>query len=98
MNLVVSPSLYWTYILKVKRCGDLNNRPWLGLASHILGGFDKAAAYPACGVDPAGWTAMAAFVVGHVGDPATLPEKLRERELLRSPRKPAVEVARAPGA
>ncbi len=66
----------------------------LGLASHFMGGFDEAAAYPACEMDPAGWTAMAAFVVGRVGDPATLPEKLRERELLRSPRKPAAEVAR----
>lgn len=67
----------------------------LGLEAHFMGGFDAEAALAAAGLDPEEWTAMAAFVVGKVGDPATLPEKLRERELTRSPRKPLAEVARA---
>jgi nitroreductase len=66
----------------------------LGLEAHLMGGFDAAAAAAACGMDPAAWTPMAAFVVGQPGDPASLPDKLREREIQRSPRKPLAEVAR----
>ncbi len=65
-----------------------------GLESHFMGGFDEAAAYAACGMDAAGWRALAAFVVGAVGDPAALPEALRARELQRSPRKALAEAAR----
>jgi len=65
----------------------------LGIESHFMGGFDESAAATACAMDPKAWTAMAAFAIGKVGDPATLPEKLRERETGRSPRKPLAEVA-----
>jgi nitroreductase len=51
-----------------------------GLATHFMGGFDEAAAYDALGVPKDDYEAMAAFAVGHRGDPATLPENLRERE------------------
>jgi len=64
-----------------------------GLAAHFMGGFDEAAAYAACGMDPEQWTAMAAFVVGAVGEAEGLPEPLREREKARSPRKALAEVA-----
>lgn len=64
----------------------------LGLAAHFMGGFDEKAAYAACGMDPESWTAMAGFVVGAVGDPESLPEPLRAREVVRSPRKAHSEV------
>jgi nitroreductase len=66
----------------------------MGLAAHFMGGFDEAAAYAACGMDPEKWTAMAAFVVGAVAEADSLPEPLREREKVRSPRKAISEVAR----
>ena len=66
----------------------------LGLEAHFMGGFDAEAALALAGLDAKEWTAMAAFAIGKVGDPATLPEKLRERELTRSPRKPLAEVVR----
>jgi len=66
----------------------------LGLAAHFMGGFDETASYAACGMDPEKWTAMAAFVVGAVADAESLPEPLREREKVRSPRKAIEEVAR----
>lgn len=65
----------------------------LGLGAHFMGGFDAAAAHDALGVPEADYQALAAFAVGHRGDPAGLPEKLRERELVRSDRKSPDEVA-----
>jgi nitroreductase len=69
----------------------------LGLEAHFMGGFDADAALAAAGLDTKEWTAMAAFVIGKVGDPAILSEELRKREVVRSPRKPLVEVARELG-
>ena len=66
----------------------------LSLEAHFMGGFDADAACAVCEVDPKEWTAMAAFVVGKVGEASILPEKLREREIVRSPRKPHAELAR----
>jgi len=66
----------------------------LGLGAHFMGGFDAAAAYDALGVPEADYQAMAAFAVGHRGDAASLPDRLRERELDRSDRKPHADVAR----
>jgi nitroreductase len=40
---------------------------------------------------PEGWEAVAAMAIGYPGDPATLPEKLRERELAPRTRKPLSE-------
>lgn len=68
----------------------------LGLITHFMGGFDAAGAAAALGVDGEEWEPMAAFAVGYHGDPAVLPEDLREREK-PSGRKPLAEVARVAG-
>lgn len=52
----------------------------LGLISHGMLGFDQDKARAELGV-PAEWRLEAAVAVGHPGDPADLPEKLRAREV-----------------
>ncbi len=52
----------------------------LGLAVHQMGGFDLPAARDKFGI-PAGYEPVAMIAVGYQGDPATLPNDLREREL-----------------
>jgi nitroreductase len=63
----------------------------LGLHAHGMGGFDRAKAIAALGVPADRYEIIAAFAVGRRGDPADLPEDLREREA-PSPRKPLAEV------
>ena len=53
----------------------------LGLYTHAMAGFDTARAYSELGVDEAQYEAQAAIAVGAIGDPSTLPEKFREREV-----------------
>ncbi len=64
----------------------------LGLSAHMLGGIDVEAAHALTETDPATTTILCGFVVGRRGDPAALPEGLREREL-PSQRKPLDEIA-----
>jgi len=45
-----------------------------------MGGFDLPAARDEFGI-PAGYEPVAMIAVGYQGDPATLPDDLREREL-----------------
>lgn len=52
----------------------------LGLYAHGMAGYDVAASYAQLGVDEAEYESIAAVAVGALGDPADLPEKLRERE------------------
>jgi nitroreductase len=40
---------------------------------------------------PEGWEAVSGVALGYLGDPATLPDKLRERELEESVRKPLAD-------
>jgi nitroreductase len=42
---------------------------------------------------PDGWEAVTGVAMGYLGDPNSLPEKLRERELTPSPRKPLSQFA-----
>ena len=65
----------------------------LGLATHLMGGFDAGASYEALGVSADEYEAMAAFAVGYRGDAGELPGPLQERES-PSGRKPLAEVAR----
>jgi nitroreductase len=51
----------------------------LGLAIHQMGGFDANRARDTYHI-PADHDPMAAIAIGYPGDPAALPEKLRERE------------------
>jgi nitroreductase len=57
---------------------------------HQMAGFDPHKAMEAFAI-PNGWEPIAAFALGHPGDPQTLPEPLRERELAPGTRKPLHE-------
>jgi nitroreductase len=59
----------------------------LGLFVHQMAGFDPEKAKQVFGI-PEGWEPIAAFAIGYPGDPASLPEKLRDRELAPRTRKP----------
>lgn len=63
----------------------------LGLHAHGMSGVEFDRAKTELGV-PNGWRIDAAFAVGRMGDPANLPDFLREREV-KSDRKPIDEVA-----
>jgi len=59
----------------------------LGLAMHQMGGFDAARARETYNI-PAGFEPMAAMAIGYPGDPASLPEKLRQMETGTRQRRP----------
>lgn len=63
----------------------------LGLGLHQLGGFNAATARAAFGL-PETLDLISVIALGYPGDPATLPDDLKERELKRSPRKPLQEI------
>ncbi len=60
----------------------------LGLAVHQMAGFDPEKARQTYNI-PADYQPMAAMAIGYPGDPASLPDKLRERETAPRARKPA---------
>ena len=61
-----------------------------GLFVHQMAGFDPETAREVFNI-PAGFEAMAAFAIGYPGDPASLPQPLRDRELAPRSRKPIRE-------
>jgi nitroreductase len=61
-----------------------------GLFVHQMAGFDPHKGAETFAV-PNGWEPIAAFAIGYAGDPQTLPESLRERELAPQTRKPLHE-------
>ena len=61
-----------------------------GLFVHQMAGFDPQKAKQVFGI-PEGWEPIAALAVGYPGDPSSLPEKLRERELAPRTRKPVAD-------
>jgi nitroreductase len=61
-----------------------------GLFVHQMAGFDPRKAVEAFAI-PNGWEPIAAFALGYAGDPQTLPDTLRERELAPGKRKPLHE-------
>jgi nitroreductase len=61
-----------------------------GLFVHQMGGFDAHKAIDVFSI-PSGWEPIAAFAIGYPGDPQSLPENLRERELAPRKRKPLAE-------
>jgi nitroreductase len=58
-----------------------------GIFVHQMAGFDPQKAIELFQI-PDGWEPIAAFVIGFPGDPQSLPEKLREREVGARSRKP----------
>jgi len=58
-----------------------------GLFVHQMAGFDPETAREVFEI-PVGWDAIAAFAIGHPGDPASLPQPYRERETAPRTRKP----------
>ena len=65
-----------------------------GLLVHQMAGFDVNKAREVF-VIPEGWEPVAVMAIGYPGDPETLPEKLRERELAPRSRKPLREFVMA---
>ena len=63
-----------------------------GLVIHEMGGFDHIAAHAKFGI-PERFTAMAMIAVGWPGDPAQLPEDMREEEGAPRQRRPIAEFA-----
>jgi nitroreductase len=61
-----------------------------GLFVHQMAGFDPHKAIELFAI-PTGWEPIAAFVIGYPGDPQSLPETLRERELALRTRKPLAD-------
>jgi len=61
-----------------------------GLAVHQMGGFDAAKAREDLRI-PEAYEPVAAIALGYAGDPQTLPDDLRERELAPRARKPLGE-------
>ncbi len=57
-----------------------------GLVIHQMAGFDAEKVREVCAV-PAGFEPMAAIAIGYVGEAATLPDGLREREVAARERK-----------
>jgi nitroreductase len=65
-----------------------------GLQVHQMGGYNADKAREVLGI-PEGWQPIAALTIGYPGDPTSLPDKLRERELLPRKRKPIREFVMA---
>jgi len=65
-----------------------------GLAVHQMAGFDPAKARGVFAI-PAGWEAIAAIAIGYPGDPNSLPQPLKDRELAPRTRKPLSEFVMA---
>jgi nitroreductase len=65
-----------------------------GVSVHQMAGFDPEKARKAFNI-PLGWEAIAALAIGYIGDPLSLPEKLKERELAPRVRKPLNEFVMA---
>jgi nitroreductase len=61
-----------------------------GLFVHQMAGFDPHKAIELFHI-PKGWEPIAAFVIGYPGDPQSLPDTLRERELAARSRKPLAD-------
>ena len=61
-----------------------------GLFVHQMAGFDVAKAHQVLAI-PQDWDPVAAMAIGYPGDPASLPERLRDRELAPRTRKPLSE-------
>ena len=61
-----------------------------GLLVHQMAGFDADKARQTFAIPP-DWEPVTAIAVGYPGDPGSLPEKLRERELAPRTRKPLSE-------
>src|SRR5579864_1880017 len=62
----------------------------LSLVVHQMAGFDPEKARQVFAI-PAGWDPIAAIAIGYPGDPETLPQPYRERELAPRTRKPLKE-------
>jgi nitroreductase len=61
-----------------------------GLAVHQMAGFDAAKTKQVFEI-PEDWDPIAAATIGYPGDPSSLPEKLRDREVAPRTRKPLSE-------
>jgi len=65
-----------------------------GLAVHQMAGFDPEKARQVFGI-PVGWEAIAVLAIGYPGDPVSLPQPLKDREMAPRTRKPIAEFVMA---
>jgi nitroreductase len=65
-----------------------------GLAVHQMAGFDPEKARQIFGI-PSGWEAIAVLAIGYPGEPDSLPQPLRDREVAPRTRKPLSEFVMA---
>lgn len=65
-----------------------------GLLVHQMAGFSHDKARQAFGI-PEGWEPVSAIAIGYPGDPESLPEDIRKRELVPRTRKPLSEFVMA---
>jgi nitroreductase len=65
-----------------------------GLTVHQMAGFDAEKARQVFGI-PKGWEPIAAIAIGYPGDPASLPQPLKDREMAPRTRKPIAEFVMA---
>ncbi len=87
----------WAYLVATK--DDVENfveANARGLQVHQMAGFDAEKARQTFAI-PDDWEPVAAIAVGYPGNPESLPEKLRERELAPRTRKPLGEFVMAGG-
>ncbi len=68
----------------------------LGLGVHQMAGIDGGKVRQTYGI-PEDWEPVTAIAVGYFGDPASLPEGVRQRELAARSRKPLAELVFAEG-
>lgn len=77
------PNRHWQHDVGMASAQLALQATAMGLATHFMGGFDRAKARAAFGI-PEACEPMAAIAVGRPAEPETLPEALRARE--RAPR------------
>lgn len=82
-----SPNRYASYDTGAAMANLSAEATTRGLFVHQMAGFDPGKASELFHI-PNGWEPIAAFVIGYPGDPQSLPEKLRGRELGPRSRKP----------
>ncbi|RMG75041.1 MAG: nitroreductase [Bacteroidetes bacterium] len=82
-----APNAYARYDLGAANFALTVQAQAMGLYVHQMAGFDRAQAREAFGI-PADHDPVVVLAVGGLGDPAQLPEQLREREIPRKPRLP----------
>jgi nitroreductase len=82
-----SPNRHAFYDVGAAVCSLTTQATSLGLFVHQMAGFDPTKAQELYGI-PEGYEAVTAIAIGYPGDPQSLPEQYKERDLAPRQRKP----------